>query len=107
MHESLKLNLPCEFIDIKQINPLISKCQIKVLYVDDEEANRNGSLITKEVAKKIAQSLPGSPIVGKYNPDTADFEEHNKILEITNKGITLKEDTKPYGFVDLNARVWF
>jgi hypothetical protein len=32
-----------------------------------EEANRNRSVISKEVAKEMANSLPGSPIVGFYN----------------------------------------
>jgi len=35
MHKSIKLDFPCEFINIKPFNPLISKCQIKVCYVSD------------------------------------------------------------------------
>lgn len=67
MHESQpRLDLPCEMINVVPINPLISKCQIKVCYVGDEP-NRNGSVITKEVAREMANSLPGSPIVGTYN----------------------------------------
>ena len=49
-HSSVKLETPCEIIDITPINPLISKCQIKVCYVGDEP-NRNRSIITKETAK--------------------------------------------------------
>ena len=63
MHKSVKLTTPCEFINVEPLNPLISKCQIKVCYVG-EQPNRNKSVITKEVATKMANSLPGSPIVG-------------------------------------------
>ena len=72
-HSSVKLETPCEIIDITPINPLISKCQIKVCYVG-EQPNRNNSIITKDVAKQIANSIPGSPIVGYFNEATGDFE---------------------------------
>ena len=55
----------------------------------------------------MASSLRGAAIVGYYNEEKEDFEEHNKILEISGNEIKLKETTKPYGFVDLNAKVWF
>ena len=106
MNTSIKLNTPCEVIDVTPLNPLISKCQIKVCYVG-EEPNRNKSVITKDVAIKMANSLPGSPIVGFYNETTEDFEEHNQIIEIKNGNLIFKENTVPYGFVDLNAKVWF
>ena len=105
-HTSIKLNTPCEFINITPVNPLISKCQIKVCYVGDTP-NRNGSIITKEVARQMANSLPGSPIVGYYNDATGDFEEHNRVIDISNGQFKIKDTTKPYGFVDLGARAWF
>ena len=55
----------------------------------------------------MANSLPGSPIVGFYNEDKEDFGEHDKELVIKNGKVMLKEKTRPYGFVDLNAKVWF
>lgn len=106
MNESIKLNMPCEMINITPMNPLISKCQIKVCYVSDEP-NRNGSIITKEVARDMANSLPGSPIVGYFNEETGDFEEHNRALEISDGEFKLVDTTRPYGFVDLGAKVWF
>ena len=107
MHISVKLDqYPCEFINVKPLNPLISKCEIKVCYVSDEP-NRNGSVITKEVARDMANSLPGSPIVGFYNEAKGDFEEHNRIIEIANGEFKIKDTTRPYGFVDLGAKVWF
>ena len=106
MHTSIKMDSPIEFINITPLNPLISKCQIKVCYVGDEP-NRNRSVITKEVAKKMANSLPGCPIVGFYNEAKGDFEEHNRIIDISNGEFRIKDTTRPYGFVDLNAKVWF
>ena len=106
LHESIKLNTPCEMINVKPINPLISKCQIKVCYVSDEP-NRNNSIITKEVARDMANSLPGSPIVGYFNENEGDYEEHNRSFEISQGEFKIKDTTKPYGFVDLGAKVWF
>ena len=106
-HQSIPMmEYPCEFINITPVNPLISKCEIKVCYVGDDP-NRNKSIITKEVAKEMANSLPGSPIVGYYNEATGDFEEHNRIIDISGGQIRIKDTTRPYGFVDLGARVWF
>ena len=97
---------PIELINVVPFNPLISKCQIKVCWVG-YQPNRNKSIITKDVAKEMANSLPGSPIVGHFNEATGDFEEHNKLIKISGGKIKLEPDTVPYGFVDLNAKVWF
>lgn len=103
MHTSVKMPTPCEFINVTPLNPLISRCQIKVCYVGDEP-NRNLSIITKDFAKELANSLPGSPIVGYYNEKTEDFEGHNREFEILNGELKIKDTTKPYGFVDLGAK---
>ena len=100
------MNTPIEFINITPANPLISRCQIKVCYVGDEP-NRNGSIITKEVARNMANSLPGSPIVGFFNEDKQDFEEHNRVIDLSNGEFKIKDTTRPYGFVSPDAKVWF
>lgn len=105
-HKSVPLGPPCEVLEITPLNPLISKCQIKVCYVSDEP-NRNRSVITRETAKQLANSLPGNPIVGFYNEGKEDFEEHNRSIDISNGKWTFKDTTRPYGFVGENARVWF
>lgn len=106
-HTSIPMmEYPCEFINITPINPLISKCEIKVCYVGDDP-NRNRSIITKDVAREMANSLPGSPIVGYYNEAKGDFEEHNRIIDISGGKVKIKDTTRPYGFVDLGAKVWF
>ena len=106
MNLSIKLDSPCELINIVPFNPLISKCQIKVCWVGDEP-NRNRSVITKDVAREMANSLPGSPIVGYYNEAKEDFEEHNRVISISNGEFKITDTTKPYGFVDLSAKCWF
>ena len=106
MHKSTAIPGTVEFLDITAINPLISKCKIKVCYVGDTE-NRNKSIITEDTARKIAQSLPGSPIVGYYNEEKEDFESHNEYFVVKNGKIQVKTNTRPYGFVDTNAKVWF
>ena len=105
-HKSVPLGPPCEVLEITPLNPLISKCQIKVCYVSDEP-NRNRSVITRETAKQLANSLPGNPIVGFYNEGKEDFEEHNRSIDISNGKWTFKDTTRPYGFVGENAKVWF
>ena len=106
-HVSINMDdMPIEVLEFEAINPLISKCQIKVCYVGNEP-NRNHSIITKDVAREIGKTLPGSPIVGYYNEEKEDFEEHNRIIEISNGKFQVKETTKPYGFVPTNAKVWF
>lgn len=106
MHISIPTGQACEMINVQPTNPLISRCQIKVCYVSDEP-NRNRTVITKEVAARLANSLPGSPIVGHYSSQSNDYEEHNKIISVSNGKYELAEDTFPYGFVDIGAKVWF
>lgn len=106
-HTSVPMDFPCEFIEMRAINPLISECVIKVCYVDDEKPNRNGSLITKAVAEEMAQTLPGSPIVGHFSKPDGDFEEHNRVIKMSGGNWEIEEDTRPYGFVPTDAKCWF
>ena len=105
-HISVPVEHTVELLNLTPVNPLISKCQIKVCYVG-EQPNRNRSVITKEVATQMANSLPGCPIVGFYNEHTGDFEEHNRQIDVSNGKFKVIDMTKAYGFVDLNAKVWF
>lgn len=93
-----------EFINVTSISPLISKCEIKVLYVG---GNRNRSYISKEVATEMAQTLPGCPIVGYYIESKEDFGDHGDQMIIDGEGVKFKKLTKPYGFVAPNSRIWF
>ena len=105
MNQSIPMEIS-EFINVVPVNPLISKCQIKVCWVGDTP-NRNNTLITKEAAKKLAPSLPGCPIVGYFNERTQDFEGHNRSIKISGGEIIVIDDTIPYGFVDTHSKIWF
>ena len=93
-----------EFVNINSISPLVSKCEVKVLYVG---ANRNRSFITKEVATEMAQTLPGCPIVGYYVENKEDFGDHGDQIIIDGEGVKFKKLTKPYGFVAPDSKIWF
>ena len=93
-----------EFINITSVSPLISKCEIKVLYTGE---NRNRSYITKEVAQEMAQTLPGTPIVGYYSESKEDFRDHGEQMVWDGDGIKFNCLTKPYGFVPIDTKVWF
>ena len=99
------INSP-EFINLQplDINPLMSSCEIKVLYIGE---NRNHSYITKEVATDMAKTLRGAPIVGYYRKDAEDFGDHGQRVTIVADGVKFECLTKPYGFVAPDAKVWF
>ena len=93
-----------EFINITSVNPLISKCEVKVLYLGE---NRNRSYITREVATNMAQTLPGTPIVGYYSENKEDFGDHGDQMIIDGDGLRFNCLTKPYGFVPTDTKIWF
>ena len=95
-----------EFINLQplDINPLMSKCEIKVFYVGE---NRNHSFISKEVAMEMAKTLRGAPIVGYYKEQKEDFADHGNRVTIDDEGFHFEVMTKPYGFVAPDAEVWF
>lgn len=104
MHKSVPSGSHLEFVNIEPLNPLISKCEIKVLYTGK---NRNRSFISKEVANKMANSLPGTPIVGQYINSSKDFGDHGEELVIDENGASFEKNTVPYGFVPLEAKAWW
>ena len=95
-----------QFINLQplDINPLMSKCEIKVLYTGQ---NRNGSFISKETATSMAKTLRGAPIVGYWKEQTEDFADHGNQIVFDDEGITFNCLTVPYGFVAPDAKVWF
>ena len=106
MHQSIATIDSPEFINLQplDINPLMSSCEIKVLYLGE---NRNHSYITKDVANEMAKSLRGAPIVGYYKEDKEDFADHGEQVIIDGDGVKFKKLTRPYGFVSPDAKVWF
>ena len=106
MHQSVATIDSPEFLNLQplDINPLMSKCEIKVLYVG---ANRNQTFITEEVAAEIGKTLRGAPIVGYYRDSKEDFTDHGEKIIIDDEGIKFECQTVPYGFVAPDAKVWF
>ena len=106
MHQSIATIDSPEFINLQplEINPLMSSCEIKVLYLGE---NRNRSYITKEVATEMAKTLRGAPIVGYYKSEKQDFADHGNVMILDDEGIKFKCMTVPYGFVAPDAKVWF
>ena len=106
MHQSIATIDSPEFINLQplEINPLMSSCEIKVLYLGE---NRNHSYITKDVATEMAKTLRGAPIVGYYKEDKDDFADHGERMIFDDEGIKFECLTRPYGFVAPDAKVWF
>lgn len=106
MHRSVATIDAPEFIDLRpdSINPGISRCEIKVLYLGK---NRNGSFIDKRTAIDMAQTLRGTPIVGAWRKDVEDFGDHGHVIHIEDGEVKFSCKTTPYGFVAPDSRVWF
>lgn len=106
MHKSISTLDSPEFINLQplDVNPLMSSCEIKVLYLGE---NRNHSFITEEVASDMAKTLRGAPIVGYYRESKEDFTDHGEKVIFDDEGIKFECMTKPYGFVAPDAKVWF
>ena len=105
-HKSVATIDNVQFINLTplDINPLMSKCEIKVFYLGQ---NRNGSYIKKEVATQMAKTLRGAPIVGFYKQSKEDFTDHGQKITLDDQGVHFECMTKPYGFVAPDAQVWF
>ena len=95
-----------EFINLEplDINPLMSKAEIKVFYLGH---NRNGSYINKETALKMAKTLRGTPIVAAWIDNKEDYGDHGHVITIEDGEIKFSCKTIPYGFVSPDAEVWF
>ena len=106
MHQSIATIDSPEFLNLQpiDINPLMSKCEIKILYVGE---NRNHTFIDKNVAAEMAKTLRGAPIVGYYKDKKQDFADHGQKVIIDDEGIKFECQTIPYGFVSPDAQVWF
>lgn len=104
--ESLEIIESPEFINVEptDLNPLMSRCQIKVFYLGE---NRNHTFIDKPTATKMAKTLRGVPIVGYYKEDVGDFRDHGDSLEVDYDQAKYKCKTFPYGFVSPDSKIWF
>ena len=106
VHQSIATISSPQFINLEplDINPFMSSCQIKVLYIGE---NRNRTFISKQVATEMSKTLRGAPIVGYYKKDKQDFTDHGEQVILDDQGIHFNCLTKPYGFVAPDAKIWF
>lgn len=106
MHVSVPVENTVEIIEKTQVTPFAYKCKVKVLYIGK---NPNGTYFDKEHATEMGRKLPGLPVVGLYNADKQDFEEHNREMgyDTVTKKYTQIDLTRPYGFVAPDATIWF
>lgn len=105
-HESIATISNPQFINLTpdDINPLMSKCDIKVFYLGK---SRNQTYVDKPTALEMAKTLRGAPIVGAYKQEKQDFSTHGDQVIFDDDGIHFNCLTKPYGFVSTDAKVWF
>lgn len=105
-HTSIPVQGSIEVFENTQISPFVSYSKVKVFYVGH---NRNGTYIDRHQAEELGNKLPGSPVVGNYNPETGDFGAHDREFGYDPVTKTFKDVdlTKAYGFVPPNAKVWF
>lgn len=101
------LSLDIDFSSEQKISDLISKYNVRVLYLGE---NRNGSYFTKEVVDNMINTLGGVPVIGHYDAEKKDFLGHGDLrVIVTEEGEveTKKVGPVPYGFVPLNPRTWW
>ncbi len=96
--------LLAKFSNIQKFNSQFSKCNVAIAYAGD---NRNYTSISKETFENMIPSLYGVPVVGEWKESNEDFGSHGGKIEISDEGINYVETTKPYGFVDSQAKVWW
>lgn len=95
-----------EVLETKPITDLVSESVIKVCYVSDKP-NPNRTVINYEIGKEIAASLPGAPVVGFFDKETGDFEQHSRRITISDGEVHIEDITKPYGFVSPMHQPWY
>ena len=67
--------LNIEITKYSKVNNQFSMGRARVFY---EGPNVNRTIITPETASKLIRTIPGTPIVGRYNYDNDDFEGHGE-----------------------------
>ena len=105
-HISVATTDEIEFINLEplDINPLMSKCQIKVMYIG---LNDHDMVINKDVCTNMAKTLRGCAIVGCFKEEKGDFTDHGDKIIIDGEGVHFEKETIPYGFVSPDAKVWY
>lgn len=104
MEQVKNMSVFAKFDKPMQFNSQFHKVKVYVAYAGD---NRNYSSISKETFEKMIPSIFGVPVLGEWSKSDKSFKGHGGKIEITDDGIEYIDTTKPYGFVDSNANVWW
>ena len=67
--------LNVKITEYSKVNNQFSLGRARVFY---EGPNVNRTIISADVAKELIKTIPGTPIVGRYNSDSDDFEGHGE-----------------------------
>lgn len=104
MRDDVMLFSSAKVHNFEKLNPLFSKCDIKVMYAGE---NRNKSSMSKEAINKAIPSIFGIPIVGEFIEEKKDFGGHGGKVKIEGKEIKTIHTTKPIGHVPESAKVFW
>lgn len=96
-----------EVLDTRPLSQLVTEATVKVCWVDDKQPNRNNTLITEQVGREIAATLPGAPVVGFFKEEDNDFQQHSVKITIEDDSIKFESLTRPYGFVAPEKQPWY
>lgn len=96
-----------EVLNTRPLSQLVTEATVKVCWVDDEKPNRNNTLITEQVGREIAATLPGAPVVGFFKEAENDFQEHSVRITIEDNSVKFESLTRPYGFVAPEKQPWY
>lgn len=102
MTNIIKFNV--KLTDVEKINPLFSKCKIRVLYTG---LNRNNTFISKEAVIDAIPSIFNVPIIGEYFEDVDNFGGHGGMIDVSGDKPKWINTTFPYGLIPESADVYW
>lgn len=106
--EKNNFSLPVmEILETRPLSDLVQSATVKVCWVSNTDPNPNNTLITESVGREIAATLPGAPVVGFYDGNNKDFEQHSRTIKFEAGEVIFEDITKPYGFVSPLTKPWF
>jgi hypothetical protein len=100
-----------ELFNKQKINSMFSIGRARVFHIG---SNPNKVIIDKAVAKELASSIPGTPIVGYFNASKDDFEGHEANqtaygfvpLEPNFEWVNVKENGFSKEYLEVDVVIW-
>ncbi|MWV44963.1 hypothetical protein GRF59_15175 [Paenibacillus sp. HJL G12] len=103
MYEKM-LRFDVHISDVEKINPLFSKCKIRVLYAG---LNRNNSYLSRKSIEEALPSMFNIPIVGEFEQETENFGGHGGAIDVSGDKPKWINTTVPYGLVPESANIYW